>query len=93
VHHYCLPPDRLGVDDVRFSTYENHREVRPFQLMCSYTGCCHLPERVKRQLDFVQDVPRHPSAVAEMPMEMLATVLLDPVAWFYPDWRQRCQRA
>ena len=24
---------------------------------------------------------------------MLATVLLDPVAWLYPDWRQRCQRA
>jgi len=23
---------------------------------------------------------------------MLTTVLIDPVAWFYPDWRQRCQR-
>jgi hypothetical protein len=52
----------------------------------------HLPERVKRQFVFVQDIPRHPSDVAKMPKEMLATVLIDPVAWFYPDWRQRCQR-
>jgi hypothetical protein len=28
---------------------------------------CHLPERVKRQFFFVHDVPRHPSAVAQMP--------------------------
>jgi len=52
----------------------------------------HLPERVKRHFAFVQDIPRHPSDVAEMPKEMLATVLLDLVAWFYLDWRQRCQR-
>jgi len=97
VHHYRLQLDRLDVDDVRFSTYDDHRAVRPFQLMCTYSGwlMCgkervyhHLPERVKRQFDFVQDVPRHPSDAAEM----LATVLLDPSAWFYPDWRHRCQR-
>ena len=27
-----------------------------------------------------------------MPKEMLATLLLDPSAWFYSDWGQRCQR-
>ncbi|RHN74698.1 hypothetical protein MtrunA17_Chr2g0313151 [Medicago truncatula] len=49
----------------------------------------HLPERVKRLFDFVQDISRHPSAVAQM----LTTVLLDFQAWFYPDWVHRCQRA
>ena len=86
VHHY-----RLEVEDVRFFTYHDHREVRSFQLMCTYSGwlMCgkervyrHLLEWVKRQFDFVQDVPRHPSDVAEMPTEMLATVLIDPAAWF-----------
>jgi len=24
---------------------------------------------------------------------MLATLLIDPVVWFYPDRRQRCERA
>jgi len=99
VHHYRLQLDRLEVDDVRFSTYDDHREVRPFQLMCTYSGwlVCrkervyrHLPERVKRQFDFAQDVPRHPPAIAEMPTEMLTIVLLDVVAWFYPDWRHGC---
>jgi len=49
----------------------------------------HLPERVKRQFAFVQDIPRYPSNVAEMPKD----VLIDPVEWFYPNWRQMCQRA
>jgi len=53
----------------------------------------YLPERVKRQFDFVQDVPRHPSALVQMPTQMLTTVLLDTQAWFYPDWVHRCQRA
>ena len=53
----------------------------------------HLLEWVKRQFDFVQDIPIHPSAVAQMPTQMLTTVLLDAQAWFYPDWVHRCQRA
>ena len=86
VHHYHLQLDRSEVDDVRFCTYGDHREVCPFQLLCTYSGwpmCgkervyCHLPERVKRQFDFVQDVPRHPSSVAQVPMQLLTTVLLD----------------
>jgi len=56
VHHYRLRLDHLEVDDVKFSTYDDHRAVRPFQLMCTYSGwlMCgkervyrHLPERVK----------------------------------------------
>jgi len=89
------------VDDVRFCTYGDHREVRSFQLLCTYSGwlMCgkervyrHLPERVKRQFEYVQDVSRHLSSVAQMPTQLLTTVLLDTQAWFYPDWRQRCQR-
>ena len=102
MHHYCLLLDRLEMDDVRWHTYEDHREIRPFQLIVSYSGwlMCgnervyrHLPERVKRQFAFVHDIPRHPSDVAEMPQEMLTIVFIDPAAWFYPDWVHRCQRA
>jgi len=52
----------------------------------------HLPERVKRQFEFVQDVPRHLSSVAQMPTQLLTTVLLDAQVWFYPDWVHRCKR-
>jgi len=76
VQHYRLLLDRLKVEDVRFSTYGDHIEVRPFQLLCTYSGwlMCgkervyrHLPKRVKRRFFYVQDVPRHPSDVAQMP--------------------------
>ena len=102
MHHYRSRLDRLEVDDVRWSTYDDHREIPPFQFSVTYSGwlmCgkervyCHLPERVKRQFGFIHDIPRHPSDVLEMPKELLATVLIDPVAWFYPDWRQRCERS
>jgi len=101
VHHYRLRLDRLEVDDVKWSTYDDHREIHHFQLIITYSGwlmCgmervyCHLPERVKRQFSYVHDIPRHPSDVVEMPKKILAIVLIDPVVWFYPDWRQRCQR-
>jgi len=85
VHHYRLRLDRLEVDDVRFCTYVDHRGVRPFQILRTYSGwlLCgnqrvyrHFPERVKRQFEFVQDVPRHLSSVAQMPPQVLTTVLL-----------------
>ena len=53
----------------------------------------HLPWRFKRQFGFVQDIPKHPSDVPEIPKEMLATVLKDPPMWFYSDWGDRCDRA
>ena len=57
MQHYCLRMNRLEVDDVSFCTYGDHGEVRPFQLLCTYSGwlMCgkgrvyrHLLERVKR---------------------------------------------
>jgi len=38
VHHYRLLLDLLEVDDVRFSTYDDHRAVSHFQLICTYSG-------------------------------------------------------
>jgi len=102
VHHCRLRLDRLEVDDVWFSTYGDHREVRPFQFLCTYSGLLmygkervyrHLPERVKRQFSFVQDVPRYPSSVVQVPTQLLTIVLLDTQAWFYPDWEHGCERA
>ena len=67
MHHYRLWLDRLEVDDVRFCTYGDHRGVRLFQILRTYSGwlMCgnqrvyrHLPERVKRQFEFVQEVMR-----------------------------------
>lgn len=52
----------------------------------------HLPERVKRQFDFIHNIPRHPSEVPEMPNEILATLLITPSPWFYTDWGQRFRR-
>jgi len=52
----------------------------------------HLPERVERQFEFLQDVPRHPSSVAQMPPQVLTTVLLDAQRWLYPHWMHRCER-
>jgi len=101
VQHYRLRLDRLEVDDARFCTYGDHRRVRPLQLLCTYSGwlMCgkervyrHLPERVKRQFEYVQDVPTHSSSVAQTPTQLLTTVLLDAQAWFYPDLVHRCQR-
>jgi len=52
----------------------------------------HLPERVKRQIFFVHDVPRHPSSVAEVSTQLLTTVLLDAQARFYTAWGDGCER-
>jgi len=99
VHHYRLCLDRLEVDDVRVSTYGDHKDVHPFQLLCTYSGwlMCgkervyrHLPERVKRQLSFVQDVPRHPSSVVQVPTQLLTTVLMDAQAWLFTAWGDGC---
>jgi hypothetical protein len=101
VHHYRLLLDRLEVDDVRFCTYGDHREVRPFQVLCTYSVWLmsgkervyrHLPEGVKRQFFFIQNVPRHPSDVAQVPMQLLTTVLQNAQAWFYNDRGSGCEK-
>lgn len=37
MHHYRLLLDRLEVDDVRWSTYDNHRDTS-----FSFSAYCHL---------------------------------------------------
>jgi hypothetical protein len=100
VHHYRSRLDRMEVDGVRFSTYGDHRDVHPFNILCTYSGWLmrgkervyrHLPERVKRQFSFVQDVPRHPSAVPQVPTQMLTTVLMDARPWLVPAWVDGCE--
>jgi hypothetical protein len=36
--HYRLLLDRVEVDEVRWSTYDDHRKMRPFQLIVTYSG-------------------------------------------------------
>ena len=52
---------------VTWTPYEHRRDVTPFQNVCWYSGWImagkqkmahHLPERVLRQYDYVQTVPR-----------------------------------
>jgi hypothetical protein len=53
----------------------------------------HLPERVKRQFSFVQDIPRHPSDVPQVPTtQLLTTVLMNAQAWLVTDWGDGCER-
>jgi len=53
----------------------------------------HLPERVKRQLSIVQDVPKHPLDVPQVPTQLLTTVLMDAQAWLFTTWGDACERA
>jgi len=46
----------------------------------------HLPERVKRQLSFVHDVPIHSSSVVQVPTQLLTTVLMDAQVWLFTAW-------
>ncbi|AET01313.1 hypothetical protein MTR_8g011090 [Medicago truncatula] len=93
VHHYRSRLDRLEVYDMKWSTYDDHRAVHPFQLINTYSGwlirgkgwCAVIYLGLKRQFGFVQDIPIHPLDVPEIPKEMLATVLKDPRLWFYSD--------
>jgi hypothetical protein len=91
VMHYRTALDHLEVDDVRFSTYDDRRLVHPFDEIYKYYGwvVCgkhrvyrHLPERVKRQYGFVQDIPIHPSDVL--------TISVDQVLQAFKDFRTCC---
>ncbi|XP_039683953.1 uncharacterized protein [Medicago truncatula] len=44
VHHYRLLLDRLEVDDVRFSTYGDNREIRSFSAYCHLLGMADVQE-------------------------------------------------
>ncbi|XP_057419772.1 protein MAINTENANCE OF MERISTEMS-like [Lotus japonicus] len=65
--------DELTVDDITWTPFEDHRDVRPRDPRALYSGYIrtpygrsvsrHLPERVMRQFGFIQDIPRHPSEI------------------------------
>ncbi|XP_057415193.1 protein MAIN-LIKE 1-like [Lotus japonicus] len=65
--------DELTVDDITWTPFEDHRDVRPRDPRALYSGyirtpygrsvSLHLPERVMRQFGFIQDIPRHPSEI------------------------------
>ena len=61
--------DCLVVEDIHFNNYIDHRQTMPFDEMMLYSGWLaygsrltapHLDERVMRQFDYVQTIPRHP---------------------------------
>ncbi|XP_024626761.1 protein MAIN-LIKE 1-like [Medicago truncatula] len=102
VHHYHRLLDRIWVDDAKWSTYHDHRAVRHFQIICTYSRwlICgkervyrHLPKRVKRQFGYMQDIPKHPSDVPEILVDMMANVFKEPRPWCYSDWEERYEKA
>jgi len=88
----------MVLDDVCWMSYEEHREIQEFQKIFRYSGwmMCgvekvyrHLPERVKRQYRYVQNIPRPPTYVLSMQAshipQALSTFVLPPLrkkVWF-----------
>jgi len=52
----------------------------------------HLPERVKRQYGYIQEILRHMSDVPEILVDMVVNVFRDPRLWCFTDWGQRAER-
>ncbi|MCI35185.1 serine/threonine-protein phosphatase 7 long form-like protein, partial [Trifolium medium] len=67
---------RLLPHDITWTPYEDHRDVCPFNNIALYSGWIrcgstkirYLPERVLRQFDYVQTIPRDPHATANILM-------------------------
>jgi len=65
--------DTISLGAVRWRPYEDHKGVRPFELISLFSGyirlrACrqlYLPERVLRQHGYVQLIPRHPATVID----------------------------
>ena len=78
--------DRLEMADVCWRPYEEHREIQKFDEIFWYSGwiMCgvdkmyrHLPERVKRQYGYVQDIPRPSTDVLSMQDTHIVQAFLD----------------
>ncbi|CAJ2632552.1 unnamed protein product [Trifolium pratense] len=70
--------DNIQTYDCVFSPYDAHRQVRPLINACWFSGWLrcgklkakHLPERVLRQFQHVQGIPRNPSMSATSGMNL-----------------------
>ncbi|XP_045828039.1 protein MAIN-LIKE 1-like [Trifolium pratense] len=70
--------DNIQTYDCVFSPYDAHRQVRPLINACWFSGWLrcgklkakHLPERVLRQFQHVQGIPRNPSMSATPGMNL-----------------------
>ncbi|XP_045801574.1 uncharacterized protein LOC123895344 [Trifolium pratense] len=70
--------DNIQTYDCVFSPYDGHRQVRPLINACWFSGWLrcgklkakHLPERVLRQFQHVQGIPRNPSMSATPGMNL-----------------------
>jgi hypothetical protein len=72
---YYMLLDSMENDDICWMSYEEHMEIQKFLEIFWYSGwimcgvekvCRHLPERVKRQYGYVQDIPRYLTYVLSM---------------------------
>jgi len=89
--------ERMQFDDVIGRPYEEHMEIQGFKEIFWYSGwvmCSvvrvyhHLPERVRRQHRYVQNVPRHPTDVVEMQPDQIVQAFNDFRTYTIkePDW-------
>ena len=84
--HFRVLMDSMEHSRVFWRPYERRRDVTPFQDVCYYSGwimaskqkmVCHLSERVLRQYDYVQTVPRPPTTILPLAPADMAAVFLE----------------
>ncbi|XP_058760751.1 uncharacterized protein LOC131634101 [Vicia villosa] len=83
--------DRMAVEDIRYCCHDEHWEAVPFDKIALYSGwlvasstivVCYLLERVMRQFEYEQTIPRDPTFSTPLSM---AHRQLDEV---FADWEQ-----
>ena len=83
---YCVVLDRLEMNVVCWRSYEGHREIQEVKEIFWYSGwiMCgvenvyyHLPDRVKEQCRYVQDIPRPPTSILAMRDNQIVQAFLD----------------
>ena len=86
VGHFRGLMDSMEDSHVIWRSYERQRDVTPFQDVCWYskwimagkaTMVRHFPERVLRQYDYVQTVPRPPTTIEEIEPTQVVDAFLE----------------
>ena len=86
VGYFKLGIDSMDHSHVTWRSYEHQQDVTPFQDVCWYSGWImadkdrmvrHLSERVLRQYDHVQTVPRHPTTIEPLEPTQVVTTFLE----------------